>query len=158
MRISDLSSDGALPSSDPNVLVIWRSLMIGASFTGACPSCRDDLHSGLQITADHLGLASVGSARRDLDRFGFAFFIKDIYGLFAAASDIALLPGARAAQASGAARRARPDQRRIPVAAGVRLEPEGSIRAKQHVFPLIRPAVMSAERTVGKGCVSTGKS
>src|SRR3546814_6570189 len=55
-------------SPDPNVLVIWRSLMIGASFTGACPSCRDDLHSGLQIAADHLGLASVGSARRDLDR------------------------------------------------------------------------------------------
>src|SRR3546814_17705762 len=89
--------------------------MIGASFTGACRSCRDDLHSGLRIAADHLGLASVGSARRDLDRFGFAFFIKDIYGLFAAASDIALLPGARAAQASGAARRerTRSEERRV---------------------------------------------
>src|SRR3546814_12832574 len=79
----------------PNAWVFCRRLRIGASFTGACPSCRDARHSGLQIAADHLGLASVGSARRDLDRFGFAFFIKDIYGLFAAASDIALLPGAR---------------------------------------------------------------
>src|SRR3546814_13305900 len=63
-RLTPFSARKAV-SPDPNVLVIWRSLMIGAQFIGACPSCRDDLHSGLPRDADHLGLASVGRPRSD---------------------------------------------------------------------------------------------